>query len=79
MKIEVSIDRTKKLPKGAEQALQTELTKRLSVHFPECLVSVRRAASDGLSILRVTETERERIETILQETWESADEWFYEQ
>ncbi|MBW5823441.1 DinI-like family protein, partial [Yersinia enterocolitica] len=54
MKIEVSIDRTKKLPKGAEQALQTELTKRLSVHFPECLVSVRRAASDGLSILRVT-------------------------
>ncbi|HEI6819335.1 DinI-like family protein [Yersinia enterocolitica] len=79
MKIEVSIDRTKKLPKGAEQALQTELTKRLSVHFPECLVLVRRAASDGLSILRVTETERERIETILQETWESADEWFYEQ
>lgn len=79
MKIEVSIDRTKKLPKGAVQALQTELTKRLSVHFPECLVSVRCAASDGLSILRVTDTERERIETILQETWESADEWFYEQ
>ncbi|HDL7647853.1 TPA: DinI-like family protein [Yersinia enterocolitica] len=78
MKIEVSIDRTKKLPKGAEQALQTELTKRLSAHFPKCLVLVRRAASDGLSILRVTETERERIETILQETWESADEWFYE-
>ena len=79
MKIEVSIDRTKKLPKGAEQVLQTELTKMLSVQFPECLVSVRRVASDGLSILRVTETERERIETILQEIWESADEWFYEQ
>ncbi|EKN4799059.1 DinI-like family protein [Yersinia enterocolitica] len=79
MKIEVSIDRTKKLPKGAEQALQTELTKRLSVHFPECLVSVRRAGSDGLSILRVTDAEKERVEAILQETWESADEWFYEQ
>ncbi|EPE4838980.1 DinI-like family protein, partial [Yersinia enterocolitica] len=33
-----------------------------------------RAASDGLSILRVTDTERERIETILQETWDGADE-----
>ncbi|EPA8167293.1 DinI-like family protein [Yersinia enterocolitica] len=50
----------------------------MSAHFPECLVLVRRAASDGLSILRGTETERKRIETILQETWESADEWFYE-
>ncbi|AHK21550.1 DinI-like family protein [Yersinia similis] len=79
MKIEVSIDRTKKLPKGAEQALQTELIKRLSVQFPECSVSVRRAASDGASILRVTDTEREGIVTILQETWESADKWFYEQ
>ncbi|EPE4839027.1 DinI-like family protein, partial [Yersinia enterocolitica] len=38
-----------------------------------------RAGSDGLSILRVTDAEKERVEAILQETWESADEWFYEQ
>ncbi|EPB4504363.1 DinI-like family protein, partial [Yersinia enterocolitica] len=27
----------------------------------------------------LTDAEKERVEAILQETWESADEWFYEQ
>lgn len=78
MKIEISIDRTKKLPNGAERALQSELSKRLSSQFPEIVISVRRAGCDDVSMFRIRESERELVEKVLRETWENVDEWFYE-
>ncbi|MGV8502282.1 DinI-like family protein [Pseudomonas aeruginosa] len=38
---------------------------------------MRRAGADGLSILGGEKGDKQRIEEILQETWESADDWFY--
>jgi hypothetical protein len=73
MKVEVTIDKTKKLPNGAIPALQEELLKRLSRRYDNCTIVVRQASSDGLS---VTGVEKKLIEEILQETWESADDWF---
>ncbi|WP_449567072.1 DinI-like family protein [Lelliottia nimipressuralis] len=77
MKIEVTIDRTKKLPDGAVPALESELIKRISQGYPDCKLSVRRASSDGLIVLGGEKGDKQRIEEILQETWESADDWFY--
>ena len=77
MKVEVTIDRTKKLPDGALPALEAELLKRLSNQFDDCSLIVRRASADGLSILGGEKNDKKRIEEILQETWESADDWFY--
>lgn len=77
MKIEVTIDRTKKLPDGAVPALEQELFKRISQCYSECKLTVRRAGADGLSILGGEKGDKQRIEEILQETWESADDWFY--
>ncbi|WP_336981788.1 MULTISPECIES: DinI-like family protein [unclassified Cedecea] len=77
MKIEVTIDRTKKLPDGAVPALEQELLKRISQSYADCRLTVRRAGSDGLSIVGGEKSDKKRIEEILQETWESADEWFY--
>ncbi|HBQ2536339.1 TPA: DinI-like family protein [Klebsiella pneumoniae] len=78
MRVEVSIDHTKKLPDGAVGALQVELQKRLAEHFDNCIIVVKRAGSDGLSVTGAgTKVDKERIEGILQETWESADDWFY--
>ncbi|MDS1916098.1 DinI family protein [Enterobacter asburiae] len=77
MKIEVMIDRTKKLPDGAVPALERELLKRLGRSFDDCRLTVRRAGSDGLSIIGCADDDKKRIEEILQETWESADEWFF--
>ena len=74
MKIEVTIDRTKTLPDGAISALEKELLKRLSKPFPDCKLVVKRAGSDGLTVLG---GEKKEVERILQETWESADDWFY--
>lgn len=77
MRIEITIDRKKSLPDGAEPALEVELLRRLSQKYEDCKLSIRRAGADGLSVLGGIDSDKETIEEILQETWESADDWFY--
>ncbi|MHA1019783.1 DinI-like family protein [Enterobacter mori] len=77
MKVELTIDRTKELPKGAVPALERELLKRLQNQFDECSLVIRRAGSDGLSVFGGEKEAKKKVEEILQETWESADDWFY--
>lgn len=77
MKVEVMIDHNKKLPDGAIFALENELVKRLTNNYPNCKLNVCRAGSDGLNVLGADKSYKKRIEEILQETWVSADEWFY--
>lgn len=74
MKIELTIDRMKKLPDGAIPALESELLNRLSKHFDDCQLTIKRASNDGLTVFG---DDRKEVEHIVQETWESADEWFY--
>ncbi|MGK0685216.1 DinI-like family protein [Serratia marcescens] len=74
--VEVTIDRKKTLPKGAASALAVELNKRLQRKFPDVEATVRLAGMDGLSVRNGTPADREAVEEILQETWESADDWF---
>lgn len=77
MKIEVTIDKTKKLPDGAIPALEVELLRRLNQNYEDCKLTIRRAGSDGLSVYGCIDDDKEIIEEILRETWESADDWFY--
>ncbi|WP_426770986.1 DinI-like family protein [Enterobacter cloacae complex sp. 379K3] len=77
MKVELTIDRTKELPEGAVPALERELLKRLQSQFDECNLIVRRAGSDGLSVWVGEKEAKKKVEEILQQTWESADDWFY--
>ncbi|HIG8794970.1 TPA: DinI-like family protein [Raoultella terrigena] len=77
MRVEITIDRTKALPAGAEPALEVELKRRLSQKYQDCKLLIRRAGTDSLSVLGGLEGDKETIEQILQETWESADDWFY--
>ena len=77
MKVELTIDRTKKLPNGALPALEKELLKRLQNQFEDCSLVIRRAGSDGLSVYGGEKEAKKTVEGLLQETWESADDWFY--
>lgn len=77
MKVEITIDRKKKLPDGAEPALEAELLRRLNQKYDNCKLTIRRAGADGLSVFGGMAGDKETIEEILQETWESADDWFY--
>ena len=72
MRIEVTIAKTSPLPAGAIDA------RRIQYAFPdnEGHVSVRYAAANNLSVIGATKEDKQRISEILQETWESADDWF---
>ena len=78
MRIEVTIAKTSPLPAGAIDALVGELSRRLNNSFPETdnTITVRYAAANNLSVLGGAKEDKERITEILQETWESADDWF---
>ena len=77
MKVELTIDRTKKLPDGAVPSLEKELLKRLHNRCDNCSLVIRRAGTDGLSVYGGEKDAKKTVEGILQETWESADDWFY--
>ncbi len=74
MKVEVTIAKEKKLPNGAAEALQKEFGRRLAARYPDCKLTVRRAGSDGLTVFG---GDRDEVSVMLQETWESADDWFH--
>lgn len=77
MKVELVIQKNKELPAGAVAAIEQEFQKRLLKSYPDCRVAVRLGAQDNLSVLGAEKGTKERVENILQETWESADDWFY--
>ncbi|EOF5683733.1 DinI family protein [Salmonella enterica] len=77
MKIELTINKLKELPRGAIPALEKELLKRLQNQYENCNLTIRRGSQDGLSIVGAADGDKKRIQSILQETWESADDWFY--
>ncbi|QGY29086.1 DinI-like family protein [Pantoea cypripedii] len=81
MIVEVMVAKEKagKMPKGAMEALREELTKRLSRSYDDVSVVVKTASNDGLSLLRAKDKEgdREIVSKVLQDAWESADDWFH--
>ena len=78
MRIEVTIAKTTVLPAGALDALAGELSRRINSTFPDNAgaVTVRYAAANNLSVIGGAKEDKDRISVILQETWESADDWF---
>ncbi|EJZ7019523.1 DinI family protein [Salmonella enterica] len=74
MKIELTINKSKELPRGAIPALEKELLKRLQNQYENCNLTIRRGSQDGLSIVGAADGDKKRIQSILQETWESADD-----
>ena len=77
MRIEVSIAKSTALPNGALDALNMN-SRRIEQQFPSTSsqVTVRYAANNNLSVIGGLKEDKDRISEILQETWESADDWF---
>ncbi|MDF7787845.1 DinI-like family protein [Pantoea stewartii] len=81
MIVEVTIakDKVKAMPKGSVEGLRDELIKRLGRKYEDLEVIVKAASNDGLSVRRTQDKEGDKahVEKVVQEAWESADEWFY--
>lgn len=76
LRIEVTVDKTKKLPAGALSALAIEFNICVKRRYPEAEATIRLAGMDGLTVFGGSPDDKEVIQEILQETWESADDWF---
>ncbi|WP_075180968.1 DNA damage-inducible protein I [Pantoea sp. 1.19] len=78
MRIEVTVAKTAPLPPGAIEALGAELHRRINAAFPlaDHHVQVRYAGGNQLTVMGGNKDDKARITDILQETWESADDWF---
>ena len=66
------------MPKGSLEALEKELCRRLLIRYPDVEVRVKTASNDDLSVTRATDKDdaKKVVSQILQNTWESADDWF---
>lgn len=66
------------MPKGSIHALKEEMTRRISEQYDDVEVIVKTASNDGLSVLWATNKEIAKgfVEETLQNTWETADDWF---
>ncbi len=76
VEVDIAKEKVKAMPKGSISALQDELVRRLEKKYGGITVEIKTKGSDALYIRGATDLEREEIDTILQETWESADDWF---
>ncbi len=78
MGFEAPIEKPPPFPVGVIAAGAGDLPRRIQYAFPdnEGHVSVRYAAANNLSVIGATKEDKQRISEILQETWESADDWF---
>ncbi|MEM6159724.1 DNA damage-inducible protein I [Erwinia sp. P6884] len=78
MRVEVTVAKTTPLPAGAIDALSQELVKRIDKQFPDMAnsVSVRYAGANNLTVMGGGKEAKDAVTAILQETWESADDWF---
>ncbi len=76
MRIEITLAKATPLPTGALEALTQEFTARIDKHFTDSHVQVRYAGANGISVMGGSKEDKALITDILQETWESADDWF---
>ncbi|EOS96656.1 DNA damage-inducible protein I [Erwinia tracheiphila] len=77
MRVEATAAKISPLPTGAINVLTAALSKRINQQFPESIhrVSVRYAAANNLTVMGANHVVKNRVTEILQDTWESADDW----
>lgn len=78
MHVDITVVKTQHLPEGALAALSSNSSGAFPVISPMMITmsNVRDAGDNQLSVLGGCKVSRDHISNILQETWESADNWF---
>ncbi|EOC3158684.1 DinI-like family protein [Enterobacter hormaechei] len=71
MRVNITIDKEQKTAQQIVDAFQRELDRRIKFFFPLTRVSVKKGSMTGVEIMGFdSESDRERLDGILQEVWE---------
>ncbi|WP_038157690.1 DinI-like family protein [Trabulsiella guamensis] len=60
------------------ESLRIEMARRISQRYEEVEIIVKKAGSDGLSVLLAPDKDNAKafVQETLQDAWENADDWF---
>lgn len=71
VKVNITLDNEQKVAQTVIDAFQNELTRRIQSIFPSSRVTVKKGSMTGVELMGVDkESDRERLDSILQEVWE---------
>ena len=71
VKVNITLDNEQKVAQTVVDAFQNELTRRIQSIFPSSRVTVKKGSMTGVELMGVDkESDRERLDSILQEVWE---------
>lgn len=71
VKVNITLDNDHKIDQPVIDAFQSELTRRIQSVFPSTRVTVKKGAMTGVELMGVdTDSDREALDSILQEVWE---------
>ncbi|HID3547678.1 TPA: DinI family protein [Klebsiella pneumoniae] len=77
MRIEIMIDKEKKISQETLEALESELYRNLRPLYPKTAIRIRKGSANGLVLggLKLDE-DKKRVMEILQQVWED-DSWLH--
>lgn len=71
VKVNITLDKDQKIGQPIIDAFQCELTRRIQSVFPSTCVTVKKGSMTGVELMGFNkDSEREALESILQEVWE---------
>lgn len=71
MRLNITLDKEQKLSQPIIDAFQAELTRRIQAVYPQTRITVKKGSMTGVEAVGFgKETDRERLDSILQEVWE---------
>lgn len=71
VKVNITLDKEQQIAQTVVDAFRNELIRRIQSIFPSSCVTVKKGVMTGVELMGVdTESERERLDSILQEVWE---------
>ncbi len=76
MRIELMINKLN-LSETHFTKIDEEFTRRVLAVWPDANVRIRLGGNNDLSVLGCLSDEKERVESLLQEMFDEADEWLY--
>lgn len=76
MRIELMLNKVG-IPENGFPKIESEFTHRMAQRWPDAMIRVRQGTSNGLIVLGGTKDCKIEVGAVLEEMFDEADEWLY--